>query len=324
MDNITTLLSKVETIEELSIWIKQRNVNQKFIYMGLWAKTYYDSVSSLTTKTPTLYTARNFYRSFIKNKISKDEKIALISLWCGDARQEKDVLKKLYEDKYNIEYFAVDSSKSMLELANDNLKDIWYKKHFLLADIMSVEFKEKVIKIKKDFDKIIVAFLWCTFVNHNQTQIADTLYNMLKKDDLLRFDVFARPDTSQNSDYKIFKIYENILKNEKMLNFFFFALKNLGVSLSDGEIKMITKKEESIWALLINFYFKLKKDLNIKVKDEIIHLRAKQEISLLDVRAYDTETVVKFFEWNEFETIKYETEKQEWPLYKSQFLFKIK
>ena len=95
MDNITTLLSKVETIEELSIWIKQRNVNQKFIYMGLWAKTYYDSVSSLTTKTPTLYTARNFYRSFIKNKISKDEKIALISLWCGDARQEEIFLRKM-------------------------------------------------------------------------------------------------------------------------------------------------------------------------------------------------------------------------------------
>ena len=115
----------------------------------------------------------------------------------------------------------------MLRLADENLAELKCPKHFICADIMTKNFKEEILRLTKDFDKRIVGFLGCTFVNHNQTQITDTLYNMLEKNDYLRFDVFARPDTTQHSDYKIFKRYEGLLQNQKMLDFFFYALHNL-------------------------------------------------------------------------------------------------
>jgi hypothetical protein len=166
----------------------------------------------------------------------------------------------------------------MLKLANENLSHINCPRHFICADIMTKNFKEEILRITKNFDRRILSFLGCTFVNHNQTQITDTLYNMLEKNDYLRFEVFARPDTTQQSDYKIFKRYEGILKNQKMLDFFFYSMHSLGVKLEDGELKMRTKKEESVGALLINFYFKLKKDVKIVFRHETIHLRATQEI----------------------------------------------
>lgn len=319
MTKIHSLLSDLELDEELSINIKKRNIDNKFCYLEEWAEIYYKGVASREKKNKDLY-SRKTYDEFIQKHLPKKRKIAFISLCCGDGRQEKETLEKLKDQ--DVTYFWVDSSKGMLRLADENLKDIKVKKTFICADILKKNFKEEIQRLTQEFDTRFFCFLWYTFPNQNQTEVTDSIYNILYPWDLIWFDVFIRPDWSQNSDFRIFRRYQDLLKNKEKIKSNSYILQSIGVPLENWEMKMNTEKEESLWAILLHFCFLFNKNTKISYRDEVLHIRKWQEINLLDVRAYEAEKLIKFFEESDFKLVDKEIHKNESELFKGQFLFK--
>ena len=144
-------------LEELSAWIRNRKISQKFIYQWEWAKLYYkDKYSNpmYNKESLQLYDFSNF----INNKIKiKNKKIALISLWCGNSETEAYIYKN--SDFNEVDYFWIDASKWMLKLSIDNFKKIKCTKTFIAWDFTTKTLKLELHDLTKEYNEKIFVFL---------------------------------------------------------------------------------------------------------------------------------------------------------------------
>ena len=75
-----------------------------------------------------------------QNFWNTSQRIAFVSLGCGNAAAEKMFLHTAYDYGIPIHYFGVDSSSSMLDLAIENLQAESFPATFILADFMTTSF----------------------------------------------------------------------------------------------------------------------------------------------------------------------------------------
>lgn len=275
-------------------YVKKRQMDQKFVYLWDGAKKYYTVAA---TKDDDIHVVWKRYYTFFKEKIhlSKKSSFAFVSLWCGNALQEKFVLQKLIQDGYNFTYIAVDASKSMIHLAKETLSDVsWIDKIFVCADFCDTNFVKNMNKLTKNIDHKIFFFFWRTFGNPNQTNIADSLFNMLGENDYLWFDVLWRDNTNASVKIKIFERYTAYVKNQKYLNLFFTPLAALWLSLSQGKFLLKTNDESSVWAIVYSFFFVFEKKAVITIEGETLHFLPWEKINLIQIRNYDIERLIHF------------------------------
>ncbi len=321
MTEFISFISDEELKKELSKDIRERALKQKLFYINQQgADSYYDLCDSVYTKKGTFTLSLNKgedYYKFLKSNLNKEEKIAIVSLGCGDAELEKETLKKIKKEGYKFKYIGVDISEAMLHKAAENLDDLDIEIQLVRIDITNDNFKDRIVELTKDYDKRVFAFLGSTLGNANQTDIADTLYNFLEEGDLLWLDVWIRNDLKKETEMKMFKRYMNRLSDQKALEFHFNPLKVLGVPIDAGKMGLKTDKEESVGSLLFTYYFKINKKTVIEVNGEKVHLLPSEEIDLISVRVYHPETFIDFFKNHDFGLIDYSKNK-----HLGQFLFK--
>ncbi|MCK5591935.1 MAG: L-histidine N(alpha)-methyltransferase [Candidatus Pacebacteria bacterium] len=283
--------------------VRMRNVDQKFFYIGsLNAEYYYNTANKNKSHLNLKFSDKECF-DFLKKQVNTREKNVLISLGCGNAGPEKGTLREIAKNNFNFDYVGVDISTPMLNMAQENLKNIKIKKNFIQADFSEESFILGIADLTKDYDKKIVVFGGGTLGNVNQTNIADILYNLLSDDDILLIEVLTRPNLSLESDMKIFNRYAEYIEDEDVINFFFLPLKKIGIPFSSGKIILKTVIEKSVGALLFSFYFKLKEKVVITLRGEKIHLLPDEEIKLPSIRVYQSDTLIKFFEEHDFTLI---------------------
>jgi uncharacterized SAM-dependent methyltransferase len=82
---------------------------------------------------------------------------------------------------YHVDYYGVDSSKNMLDLSIQRMKNIdTINKNFICADFSTNEFKRELSQLTVNDDIKIFTFFSNTFGNINPNNIIDILYNLLK------------------------------------------------------------------------------------------------------------------------------------------------
>lgn len=319
---------------ELLQLIKKREIDQKYLYMWEWANCYYNAYwrwkieeSKDSSESNNHNYTKLSYLEFLQENIfskNKNKKWVLISLWCGNWYQEKNMLEILCKKWENIDYIWVDCSKSMLKMAQENLSEIKMKKKFVYSDFISQEFANEIELETAWYDYKIFAFLWCTFWNPNQTSITDSLYNMLWPNDFLLLDLASREASDSNMKLKLFERYSQFLEIKDFNNFRFTPLKRLWIDMNSWKMVLKTSSEESIWSYAFKFVFKFTVRTVIKYKKEKIHFLPWEEFKLLTIRNYDLDKVRKFFSDHDFYEVTLETAQANWWLSVTQFLFKRK
>lgn len=282
--------------------IKHRKFEQKLLYLEEGAEKFYngEKKSGGVVIKGRILNNDDFIK-FIEPRIDSKKKYALVSLGCGNANKEAVILSKLKNK--NISFFGVDSSRTMLERAEDNINKNDISGQLVLADFSSLKFKEEINNLTNKFDNRIFAFLGYTFGNVSQTDMVDTLYNILKKGDYIWLDVVTRDSLDQEEYLKKFNDCNKLLENKGMTNFFFHPLSVLGINRKYGKMVMDSFEEESIGVLRFRFSFQFEKPATVKYRNEVIHILPPEKIKLLDIQIYHPKTMIHFFELHGFKLV---------------------
>lgn len=320
-NKIHALISDLDMEKWLIDNLKDRKMLQKYLYLWSSADDYYNAYFDWQIDPTSID-----HFDFVGKYMDKSKKIAIISLWCGNASQEKKLLIDLQDKGYNFTYFWVDISRRMLNFAIENLKDLDIDKRFILADTMSEHFRQEISWMTRWYDSRFFCFLWRTFCNTNQTNSTDSFYNLLDQEDYLWFDVYTRDDNDSQTNLKIFNRYNEYIseeKNKKKIAFQFSVLKNLWIKESDWDFVLEMKKENSVGTLVFSYSFLFNKKVVISYRNEIVHILAWEEVWLYDIRNYYTPQLLQFFEEHNFINVDLKSKNYlgDW-LKHSQFLFR--
>lgn len=303
MEPIREYISKDDLEKAFEQGVRDRYIDQKFLYTDEEGANNYYVVANKNNASLVANLSSDNYFDSLKTHISLNQKIALISLGCGNASIEKLSVQKLVEEGYCITYIGIDISKPMLHMAQKNLSDIDIEKHFIETDFFDESFKQEIVALTTECDVRVFAFVGGTLGNVNQTNIADTLYNLVSEKDILWIDVLIRPDTSLESNMKLFNRYASFLNNSDRQNFYFHPMALIGVPLSSGKINLVTIHEKTVGTLLFRFYFKFEQKVVIDLHGERVHFLPNEEIKLQNIRAYHPETLINFFKEHEFQFV---------------------
>ncbi|MCA9486588.1 L-histidine N(alpha)-methyltransferase [Candidatus Woesearchaeota archaeon] len=300
--SIRTINSEVEIKQDLYRSFKlTRAFEQKAFYLGKGAQIYYDKLNiEGKSHIKPVMKQEDLFIFFKENIACGKEPIAFVSLGCGNSKREKEVLKRVHDTGYEIIYFGVDSSMTMLQSAEQTLLDCPFEKVFICADFSLDSFKRELNKLLKAYNKRVFALFGNTLGNVPQNFIADTLRNILKKGDILWLEVLTVKDLDDETAAKQFECYLRYISDPDTKSFFTYPLQEIGINPEDGELIVEMKKEQIINSLLFIFSFKANKKIEFLVEDEIVTLLPESTIEMLDIMAYSKEELIKFFETRQF------------------------
>lgn len=301
MEKIISYISDTGLKKKFMHCVRDRQIEQKFLYTAKSGATqYYEILKDKQRKMGNkIYGVEDDY-TLLSQVIRKDEKMAIVSLGCGNSERERKILEKLHNEDYNFIYIGVDSSKSMLKMAEKTLKDLNIEKQFVASDIANENFKDDISQLTKKYPKKIFAFLGGTLGNVNQTNIADVLYDTLSEEDILWLEVAIRSDVNMETNMKIFNRYASYLENKEIMDFYFHPLAQIDVPRSAGNVILKSFQEKSVGALHFTYSFNVKKKVVVTHKGETIHLLPGEEIELQNNRVYHPKTLIDFFSEHDF------------------------
>lgn len=302
MDQIYNLISDGTLSDELSYCLRNRTLEQKFLYMNTWANSYYNIV-----KVDNIYHEsypRTLFIDFAtKNILSKNKKIALISLWCGNSEIESYIFEHL-KTQFTIDYYGVDSSKNMLDLSIKRMENIInINKHFICADFSTNEFRRELTQLTTKSQERIFTFFSNTFWNIEPNNIIDILYNLLKPGEKIWLDVRLRSGKTTKSDLNDFEKYHRYLHNQATINFFYNPIEAVKIDKNNWFFSLSTQKVEHINAIKYQYNFVLNKKIILTIKNETITILPWESLKILNIYTYDPDGLINFFEGHNFQLI---------------------
>lgn len=301
MDYIYNLISDGDLTDEISMGLRNRVLEQKIMYLEEWSTVYYGAKNK-----DSIYSNLLPVEDFIDTAINWDNNISktnyFISLWCWDSNIEKNIFNFMWDKYWNIDYFGVDSSRSMLELSIDNLKEVKnVNKKYICADFSTNVFRRELVQMIGSNKNRLFTFFSNTFWNILPTNIIDILFNLLTSGEKIWLDVRLRPWIKAKDDMKMFNFYNKYLNEEH----FFLPLKKYWVPFTNWKMILSTHNEDSIWAIRFDFSFLFTKKTKIMAKNEEIIVLPKENIKLQQIYVYDSTLLIKFFEEHGFKLIKF-------------------
>ncbi|MFN7160192.1 MAG: L-histidine N(alpha)-methyltransferase [Candidatus Gracilibacteria bacterium] len=306
MSTILTLTSDLELEKEFLRNVKRREIEQKFIYLGDNANKYYNSTPTSQIATTDYWKNRLTQEQMVDFIISlipqKNNKIAFVSLGCGQATIEAMLMKKV-KDHTQYKFFGIDSSKEMLDAAEEKFIQADINGSFFCADFSAAEFHfelKKRLETEK-FDQVIFLLIGSTLGNVSQTEIVDTLYNLLEKDDIICLDIMTRPTLDKKDDLMIFNAYSQMLKNESRMECLSDAVYRLGIPRDDTKIVLKAELEGSIGVLCFQYSVEILSPTVISYRGERIHLLPPEQIKFLEIRTYHIPTMISYFKMHDLE-----------------------
>lgn len=239
MDYIYNLISDWDLTDEITLWLRNRSLEQKILYLQEWANLYYKDKEKDEVYWSDDFSIDGLIDIWIEwnLEVGKNKKNAFISLGCGDSGIEKKLFTKIGDKYWKIDFFGVDSSRSMLEESIKNLKSIKnMDKRYICADFSTNVFRRELTQMTMGYDNRIFAFLSNTFGNINPTNIVDILYNLLNKWERIWLDVRLRHWTQSKDDMELFNTYNRYISTKKEI---FFSFKKILSSFWKWEFSFI-------------------------------------------------------------------------------------
>lgn len=301
-NQIYNLISDATLSDEFSFCLRNRTLEQKFLYMQKWAANYYDVVN-----TDEVYYSAYPYDLFVdfgtKYIFSKNKKMAIISLWCWNSDIESFIFEHM-KHSYHIDYYGVDSSKNMLELSIERMKNIEnVNKNFICADFSTNEFRREVSQLTVGDDIKIFTFFSNTFGNINPNNIIDILYNLLKPGEKIRLDVRLRSGKTTKDNLKDFEKYYEYLSNNEMTKLFLNPIENFDITEKSWEFSLKTNNIEHLEAINYQYSFVFKKKISVTIKNETTTILPWEELQIVNIYTYDANGLINFFEGHNFKLI---------------------
>lgn len=295
--------SDSERIKSLISDIKNRSIATKHSYVNGGAQDFYNAKEIQLESNDWA----PHYFQFLKENILKNirnKKIAFISLGCGKDDMGKEVLTKLYEEGYNIDYYGIDVSEQMLEMHKECFKDTPFLVTQMLADFSDYDFKRNLDEVLQgEYDFKIFAFFGATIGNIKLTNTADTFQNILDTGDYLWNDCVVQEDNETTTKINRFNYYLSFFKDPESASFFFNPLKQIGVPFESGKLFLRSESERSVGTLLYTIGFKFEEVVKVSyMKNEIIFLPG-EEIELNFIRDYTPEPFIQFFGHHYLESV---------------------
>jgi hypothetical protein len=293
-------ISDHQLVKKLKANIKERKLDHLFMYMGENAKHFYKQSVKKSLSEEKYFTSEE-YKKLISPYIQKDKKIAVICLGCGNAEREASLLA----DYNNIDIICVDSSRSMLNLANKTLKKYNIKNAFFIeSDFRTTDFKNDITSFTKEYDYRIFTCIGGTLGSVSQTDIADTFYNLLGPSDYMWVDCMTRSSLDPTSDISLFNRLEKIIFEKNRRLFWLYPLQDMGINIDKGRIAIHAISESSVGVLKFTFCFEFTEYDTILMRGEVIHFRPQESIPLSLFRVYHIPTMISFFESSDLKLIK--------------------
>lgn len=280
---------------------------------------YLDSGSELFYVRPGRDYFFKTHYPFLKDAaFKKSEKTAFISMGCGNASPEKETLQNLLgQDGYEVTYFGVDSSLSILEMAREELQDIDIQKHFICADFGTTRFKQEMARLTRDYDVRVYAFFGSTIGNLDPDYLADLITDLMHPGDYLHVDGIIRPGVSAKDDRNVYEQFMHHLNTSQ--DFIAHPLLTFGIHPENGEFFLEMRPEKSLNSLLVAFKFRFKDKVHVEYRDNWMTFLPGSEIEIITARALNPEGLVLFFKERGFAPQKQDVKDD-----RGQFLFKYK
>ena len=320
MIKMYNLISDFDLATDLLTELKERKLSLKSFYiLDNYFEVLHQSQSVSRPYFSNSLGRKELTNFFLREIVDKKKKQVIISLECEDGilREEKEILEVAYKKGARFIYIGVDASKYIPLEVDKKFKGCDFEKHFICANFQAHNFRTEIGYLIDEYpNKVFI--LGKTIVNIKSTVLADTISNILKKDDLFWIEYLSlRTGLNKEDDFKTFDAYVKYLDEPKIMNHYFHPLEYVGVPFENGKMIVDMEYEDSAGALnfIYSFYFKKKTKINFR-GEEIIFL-PKEKVELTSIRVFDMNTFVQFFEAHNFKCIASEKRGNE-----GQFLFK--
>ena len=301
MDEIIVLAEGPDLeIDYLADFQQHKKVRQNLFYTTEGAETFY------TYRGEELQEIRSDdeYAFFARQPFwTADQRIAFVSLGCGNAGPERPLLHTAYAEGRDVAYFGVDSSRAMLELAQRTLADEHFPRTFVLADFTRPDFVEQWQTLVRPhqrphqrphlagFDAQFYALLGGTFGNFEQDVLAEVLARIVPEGHYLYLDVVPQYETAaQNAQLRdrLIRLPQNLSR------FFENLLAKLDLDQTCGELATEEIDETATGALRYVVQFHVHAALDFPCFGGVVHLNPGESIELMNVRTYKP-TVLRQF-----------------------------
>ena len=228
---------------------------------------------------------------------SQSSRIAFVSLGCGNAQAEKLFLDKAYAASIPIDYFGIDSSDAMLQLAIDNLKTEPYSSTFFLADFTTEDFRDVLYSYLTPYDAVIYAMIGGTFGNFNQSYIVNELQRLIPSGSYLYLDVVPQ----YNAEDENAKLRDRFSKLPRNLDLFFNQLlEKLCIPVDSGELYGTEENELDVGADRHTFYFKANEKITFPCFGGSLTVYEGEKLELLSIRAYQIAKLQTYMRHRDF------------------------
>jgi len=281
MDEIVVLAEAPDLeIDYLADFQQHKKVRQNLFYTTEGAETFY------TYRGAELEEIRSDdeHAFFARQPFWTAERcIAFVSLGCGNAGPEKPLLRISHNAGVPVAYFGVDSSRTMLGLAQRNLADEHFPKKFVLADFIRPDFVDKWRPHLAGYDTQVYAMLGGTFGNFEQAVIAEALARIVPAGDYLYLDVVPQYETAALND----QLRNRLIRLPQNLGLFFASLlEKLCIEPTAGDLIGEEVYEADVDALRYVVSFRVREALEFPCFGGIVHCLPGEAIELMNVRAY--------------------------------------
>lgn len=276
---------------------RTRKVSQNFFYLAGGAESFYayrgeDFEQIRWQDEHAFFTRQPFWQ--------RNQKLAFVSLGCGDAGAEKPLLRQAAQDGLSVAYFGVDSSRAMLTLAERTLAAENFARLFLLADFSTEAFRQTLTDLAALCEVRLYAMLGGTFGNFDQAVIAGILQKTLAEGDYAYLDIvplYGVPERDQTLRARLLQLPQN------MPLFFTHLLKWLDISPAAGELYGVETPDPDLKAWRYAYFFRPHQAFTFTCLGEHIHLEEDESLELLNVRAYDPTALKTFMGTYDFDFV---------------------
>ena len=279
---IEALLTETEISDEFAEAMEARDIPEKFFYWHPLSVRAWQALSRDVAFESRLNSWSLLVDDVEKISTHFDSIVAVISLGAGDGLQDVLLLKALQSVKLDVDYFPVDASQGLLEMACAAGEDEEVDTLGLKADISS----PMHLVLAADASENPKLFLLCgnTLGGFDPLDQVRYLSQCMHEGDRLIVDA---------------EIYESATAISSRDNpvgqrFAFAPLASLGVTKDDGELHFEERRDERHEGLcVITRQFQTARDLHLTVVDREITLQRGERVSLSFNYTYSMEA----FRW---------------------------
>jgi uncharacterized SAM-dependent methyltransferase len=279
---IETLLTEAEISEEFAEAMEARDVPEKFFYWHPLCVRAWLALSQGVTYESRLHSWNLLVDDTENISSHLDSIVAVISLGAGDGAQDVLLLKALQSVKLDVDYFPVDASQQLLEMACAAAEDEEVDTLGLKADISS----PMHLVLAADASEHPKLFLLC----------GNTLGGFDPLDEVKHLSQGMHEGDRLIVDAEIYDKAAALASRDNPVGrqFAFAPLAGFGISKDDGDIRFEERHDERHEGLcLITRRFQTGRDLRLTVADRDITLQRGERVSLSFNYTYSIEA----FRW---------------------------